>query len=125
MPDDQKMARTVLIRDAACVLAAPGKVLSGPLDILISGGRITQIAPQIAPPSGVDVVSGVNRLVAPGLVNAHWHSPMQLSHGTADRTNHKVFMWENQVDTANRSSRGDLHQRDVGCLQMLKPARHR
>ncbi len=45
---------------------------------------------------------------------------MQLSHGTSDRTNHKVFMWENQVDTANRSQEEIYVSATIGCLQMLK-----
>ena len=120
MPGDHPTAGAMLIRDAACVLAAPGRVLSGPLDILVTGGRITEIAPRVAAPPGVDIVSGTNRLVAPGLVNAHWHSPMQLSHGTADRMNHKLFMWENQVDTARRSAEEIHVSATIGCLQMLR-----
>jgi cytosine/adenosine deaminase-related metal-dependent hydrolase len=73
----------------------------------------------VAPPAS-RVIHAHNHLVTPGLVNAHWHSPMQLSPGTSDRMNHKVFMWENQVDTANRSQEEIYLSAVVGCLQMLK-----
>jgi len=46
----------------------------------------------------------------------NWHSPMQLSPGTSDRMNHKVFMWgKNQVDTANRSKE-EIYLSAVGRL---------
>jgi len=109
-------ASPILIRAATWVLSAG----PGPTDILIESGRIAAIGRELTPPAGVRVIDARDRLVAPGLVNAHWHSPMQLSAGTSDRMNHKVFMWENQVDTANRSQEEIYLSAVVGCLQMLK-----
>lgn len=114
------MPASLLIRDADSILAAPGTVLNGPLDILITDGRIARIAPGIAASPGIETISAAGHLVAPGLVNAHWHSPMQLSHGTADRMNHRLFMWENQVDTARRSAEEAFVSASIGCLQMLR-----
>jgi imidazolonepropionase-like amidohydrolase len=103
-------ATTILLRNAEAVLTRPGEVMRGPINVLIEAGRITAIGTALMVPEGAEIIDASERLVAPGLVNAHWHSPMQLSHGTSDMTNHKVFMWENQVDTANRSRR-DLCKR--------------
>jgi len=114
------MAGAILVRGIDAVLTEAGKTLDGPLDILIDNGRIAAVGPGLEAPGNCHVIDGKGRLAAPGLVNAHWHSPMQLSHGTSDRTNHKVFMWENQVDTANRSSEETYVSAMVGCLQMLK-----
>ena len=110
--------RSILIRQAQCIVTGAG--LAGPADILIEDGRIATIGAVHRVPENANVIDGRDRLAAPGLVNAHWHSPMQLSHGTADRTNHKVFMWENQVDTANRSQEEIYVSATIGCLQMLK-----
>jgi 5-methylthioadenosine/S-adenosylhomocysteine deaminase len=108
----------IFIHQAECVVTGEGQI--GSSDILITEGRIASIGPKLAVPPGARVIEGRDRLVAPGLINAHWHSPMQLSHGTADCTNHKVFMWENQVDTANRSQEEIYISATIGCLQMLK-----
>jgi cytosine/adenosine deaminase-related metal-dependent hydrolase len=112
-------AETLLIRNAAWVLTGAGRGI-GSTDILIQAGRIAAIAPDLAAPPQARCIDARDRLVTPGLVNAHWHSPMQLSPGTSDRMNHKVFMWENQVDTANRSQEEIYLSAVVGCLQMLK-----
>jgi 5-methylthioadenosine/S-adenosylhomocysteine deaminase len=40
-------------------------------DLLIHGGIIEQIAPQIAADDGVEVLDAVGKLVVPGFVNAH------------------------------------------------------
>ncbi len=58
---------------------------AGPVDVLLRGGRVAAVGPALAAPQGATVVEGRGLLAAPGLVNAHWHSPMQLSHGTSDR----------------------------------------
>ena len=107
-------SQALLIRNARFMDRA------GPADILIEAGRIAAIGPGLAAPPAARMIDARDRLVTPGLVNAHWHSPMQLSPGTSDRMNHKVFMWENQVDTANRSPEEIYLSAVIGCLQMLK-----
>ena len=107
-------SQTLLIRSARLMDRA------GPADILIEAGRIAAIGPGLAAPPAARMIDARDRLATPGLVNAHWHSPMQLSPGTSDRMNHKVFMWENQVDTANRSQEEIYLSAVIGCLQMLK-----
>jgi 5-methylthioadenosine/S-adenosylhomocysteine deaminase len=110
----------LLLRNCDVALDRPGHSISGPVDILVRAGVIVEVGRNLAPGPDIEVIEAAGRLVAPGLVNAHWHSPMQLSHGTSDRTNHKVFMWENQVDTANRTPHEIYVSAVVGCLQMLK-----
>jgi cytosine/adenosine deaminase-related metal-dependent hydrolase len=75
---------------------------------------------RLAPPPGATVIDGRGKLVAPGLVNAHWHSAMQTSPGTADRLDHKRFMWLNQADTANRSAEEVEIAAALGVIQMLR-----
>ena len=43
-------------------------------DILVSDGLIAAIGPNLIPPDGARIIDGRDRLVMPGLVNAHTHS---------------------------------------------------
>ena len=74
----------ILLRNANVLMERPGCMRHGPLDVLIQAGRIAEIGPMLAARDNAEVIDAAGRLIAPGLVNAHWHSPMQLSHGTAD-----------------------------------------
>jgi len=114
-------AKPILIRHAEKVLRGDGDAVVGSdIDILIKDGRISAIGSSLDAPAGTQIIEGRNRLAAPGLVNAHWHSPMSFLTGTADRMNHKVLMWDNQVGTANRSQEEVYLSAVLGCLQMLK-----
>lgn len=42
-------------------------------DVLISGGRIVRVAPELVPPSGVPVLEAGGRIVTPGLIDCHCH----------------------------------------------------
>jgi cytosine/adenosine deaminase-related metal-dependent hydrolase len=66
------------------------------------------------------VIEGRDRLVLPGLVNAHTHSSSNLLKGTADRLSHPAFMWLKQADTANRTPREIYVSAMLGCIEMLR-----
>ena len=48
--------------------------LGGPArDLLVQGGRITEVAERLRAPEGATVVDGRGQLALPGLVDAHAH----------------------------------------------------
>lgn len=49
-----------------------------PVDVLLTAGRIAQMAPAIAPDATTTVLDGDNQLLLPGLVNAHAHIDKNL-----------------------------------------------
>lgn len=74
------------------------------VDLAIVNGRIKEVAAAGAREwSARRVIAGADRLLAPGFVNAHTHSPLNILKGTGDRLSHPAFMWLNQADTAGRS----------------------
>lgn len=107
----------ILIRGVDEILGLPD---AAGQDVLVEAGRIAAIGPGLEAPAGARVVEGRDRLLAPGLINAHWHSPMQTSPGTADRLDHKRFMWLNQADTARRTADEIRLSALLGCIQMLR-----
>jgi 5-methylthioadenosine/S-adenosylhomocysteine deaminase len=89
-------------------------------DVLVEDGIVAAVgtlsAEQLA---DADIVDATGKLVVPGFVNAHLHSPASLSAGTVDAVSHPVFMWLNQADTANRTPREVYVSTLIGCTQML------
>ena len=58
----------------------------GRADILIDGGRIADVlAPEATAPDGAATIDASDRLVIPGLVNAHTHAQTHLMKGIGDR----------------------------------------
>jgi cytosine/adenosine deaminase-related metal-dependent hydrolase len=94
--------------------------LVGPADILVVDGVISTVG-TLDPEQllGCENIDATDRLVLPGFVNAHLHSPASLSAGTVDDASHPVFMWLNQADTANRTPRETYVSAMVACTQML------
>src|SRR5262249_60164652 len=57
-----------------------------PADILINGDTITEIgAPGLAAPADASVVDARDKLLHPGLINAHTHAHGNLAKGLGDR----------------------------------------
>jgi imidazolonepropionase-like amidohydrolase len=73
MSASQATAQTspVLIRGAAVF---DGRSLLPDTDVLVQGGRITQLGSRLAAPAGASVVEGRGRTLLPGLIDAHTHS---------------------------------------------------
>ncbi|MEJ0070488.1 MAG: hypothetical protein WDO24_19205 [Pseudomonadota bacterium] len=60
----------------------PARRAATPADILIEGGTIREIgAPGLAAPAGTRVVDATDRILIPGLINAHTHAPRQSRQG--------------------------------------------
>jgi len=64
---------TVIVH-AGHLLAGPARPLQGPSTITITDGRITAVAPGLAPPpAGARLIDLSSRTVLPGLIDAHVH----------------------------------------------------
>jgi len=61
-------------------------------DILIEGSRIVHIGDAISTPDGARKIDGGNRLVTPGLVNAHVHSWEAMFKGRFDNMPLEIWM---------------------------------
>ncbi|MEX2454611.1 MAG: amidohydrolase family protein [Rhodospirillaceae bacterium] len=112
----------ILIRGARVITADAGGRVLDTADILIAEGRIAAVG-EIGreEDAGCDrVIDGHARLVLPGLVNAHTHSPLSAVHGTYDRLNHRASMWLFQAYTANRTPREVYVSAMLNCIEMLQ-----
>ena len=82
-----------LIRGAT-ILAMGGAGGAEPFagDVLVEGERIAAIGPGLTAPAGATVIDGTDRLVMPGLVNAHLHSGEALYKGRYDNLPLELWM---------------------------------
>ena len=42
--------------------------------VLVTGGRIEQVGPDVTPPAGTEVIDGTAKTLLPGLIDAHAHA---------------------------------------------------
>jgi 5-methylthioadenosine/S-adenosylhomocysteine deaminase len=91
-------------------------------EVVVDGNRIEAVvAPASIPVDAqVDhVIEGRDRLLVPGLVNAHTHSPTNVLKGAGDALSHPAFMWLNQADTAARTQDEVRLSAMLGCIEHL------
>lgn len=89
--------------------------------ILIDGATISAVGEvdASARQNVARIIDGSRFLAAPGLVNAHMHTPGGLSAGTQDCASHPAFMWLNQADTSGRTEREIYVSAMLNAAQML------
>lgn len=91
------------------------------VDIEIDGGRIAAVVPaHTSLCVAARTIDGTDRLLAPGFVNAHTHSPANVLKGTGDRLDHRAFMWTNQADTIGRAPDEIRLAALVGAIEHLR-----
>lgn len=61
-------------------------------DLLVEGDKITAIGPDVEAPAGATVIDGRNRLVMPGLINAHLHTSETFFKGRYDNLPLELWM---------------------------------
>ena len=110
----------VLIRDVLAI--DPGSGWSAKrVDIEIAAGHIVAVHPAGGSTSSArEVIEGRDRLLTPGFINAHTHSPANVLKGIGDGADHKEFMWINQADTAGRSPDEIRLSALVGAIEHLR-----
>ncbi len=93
-----------IIRDCQALLPDGESVRLEAADIVIEDGAIAAVAAAngAAAEPGDVIISGHERLAAPGMINAHSHSLSGFQKGTSDRFGHVSLLWMNQADVYGR-----------------------
>jgi cytosine/adenosine deaminase-related metal-dependent hydrolase len=91
------------------------------VDVEIDAGRIASVRPTGATPAAARrIIDGRERLLVPGFINTHTHSPANVLKGIGDGAGHREFMWINQADTAGRSADEIRLSALVGAIEHLR-----
>jgi 5-methylthioadenosine/S-adenosylhomocysteine deaminase len=99
----------------------PGGVV-GPIDVLVTGQRISAIGSALAPDGGRIVAGKGKHLLVPGLINAHFHSPANHLKGSLASMPLEMFMlYESPADELLRPSPREAYLRTMlAALEMLR-----
>ena len=91
-------------------------------DILIDGGTIVAVGPDLSSraPAGTDVIDATDRLVIPGLINAHYHSHDVLCRGLFEELPLEMWLLYTLPMGANRSKEEVRARTLVGALESLR-----
>ena len=90
-------------------------------DLLIRDGIIERIAPQIAADGGVEVVDAAGKLVAPGFVNAHYHSHDVMAKGLFEEMPFDIWMLHSNPASYGRRSHEEIRVRTlIGAAESLR-----
>jgi 5-methylthioadenosine/S-adenosylhomocysteine deaminase len=90
-----------------------------PADILIENGEIAAVGPSLNA-SGAEVIDARNRLVIPGLINAHYHSHDTLCRGLFEELPLEMWLLYTLPLGANRSKEEVRARTLVGALESIR-----
>ncbi|MDP2329120.1 MAG: hypothetical protein Q8M19_00270 [Reyranella sp.] len=89
-----------MARNAPQTIIRGGRLLdianrtAAPADIMIEGDEIAAIGrPGMAAPAGATVIDAKNRLMHPGLINAHTYGPGNLGKGMGEVGGLSISQW--------------------------------
>lgn len=114
---------SVLFRDVLVYAADAPSGAIGPTDVLVEEDRILAVGPALRAPDGTRTVEGAGRrLMVPGLINAHFHSPANHLKGSVRSLPLELFMlFESPSDPALAPSPREAYLRTMlGAIEMLQ-----
>ena len=117
-------ASAVLFRDIHVFSLSEESGMSAPTDVLVVGDRVAAIGDGVAEkaPSGVRTVDGAHHLLMPGLINGHFHSPVNHMKGSLPSLPLEIFMlYELPALEALRPTPREAYVRTMlGAVEMLR-----
>jgi 5-methylthioadenosine/S-adenosylhomocysteine deaminase len=96
--------------------------VSDPIDVLVVGNRIAAIEADIASEPETRVIEGHGKLLMPGLINAHFHSPVNHMKGRLASLPLEIFMlYESPALEALMPTPREAYVRtQLACMEMLR-----
>ncbi len=84
----------MLIKNGKVVIFENNDVLVKNVDLKIENGKIVKIDKNINPEENEKVIDATNKVVMPGMINTHCHSPMSIFRGTFEGVS--LYTWLNE-----------------------------
>jgi guanine deaminase len=103
-----------------------GRVLTGTpaglqrADVLIEGDRIAAMGPALTPPPGARVIEAADRIVLPGMGNAHTHAASHLARGRVGSFTLEDLLTYSPANSGLRTPDDEYLSAAIGAIEMLK-----
>ena len=91
-------------------------------DVMVSNGKIVTIGKDLPTVNVTKVLNGKNNLLMPGLINGHFHSPVNHMKGMLPSLPLEIFMlFESpELEVLRPTPREAYLRTMLGCIEMLK-----
>src|SRR5947209_12705700 len=110
--------RATIVRDGRLINAGGNR--AEPVDILILGDTIAEVgAPGLVAPADAIAIEASNRLMHPGLINAHMHGHGNLAKGMGDRWTLELLLAAAPWISGGRTLEDKYLTTYVGAIEML------
>jgi guanine deaminase len=109
---------TMLIRGGQVLTGTPAGLQRA--DILIEGDRVTAIGPGLTAPSGAQVIEAADRIVLPGMGNAHTHAASHLARGRVGSFTLEDLLTYSPANSGFRTPDDEYLSAAIGAIEMLK-----
>ncbi len=108
----------VLIRGGQVLAGAPARLQRA--DVLVEGNRITALGPALTAPTGVRVIDAGDRIVLPGMGNAHTHAASHLARGRVGNWTLEDLLTYAPANSGFRTPEDEYLSAAIGAIEMLK-----
>jgi len=108
----------VLIRGGQVLAGAPAKLQRA--DVLVEGDRITALGPALTAPAGARVIDAGDRIVLPGMGNAHTHAASHLARRRVGNWTLEYLLTYAPANSGFRTPEDEYLSAAIGAIEMLK-----
>ncbi|HTG10645.1 MAG TPA: amidohydrolase family protein, partial [Candidatus Eisenbacteria bacterium] len=108
----------VLIRGGQVLMGTPAALRRA--DVLVEGDRIAALGPALTAPAGARVIEAADRIVLPGMGNAHTHAASHLARGRVGTFTLEDLLTYSPANSGFRTPDDEYLSAAIGAIEMLK-----
>ena len=108
----------LLIRGGRILTGTPAALTRA--DILVENERIAAVGPALAAPADAQMIDATDRIVLPGLGNAHTHAASHLARGRAGNWTLEDLLTHAPANYGFRTPEDEYLSAAIGAIEMLK-----
>ena len=108
----------VLIRGGQVLMGTPAALRRA--DVLVEGDRIAALGPAVTAPAGARVIEAADRIVLPGMGNAHTHAASHLARGRVGTFTLEDLLTYSPANSGFRTPDDEYLSAAIGAIEMLR-----